>query len=402
MTHYDIAIIGAGMSGLTTVCALAPNIKNGLSITLIDPADRPAGQRLESPSFDDRASALSAQTLSTFHEMGLLLDNDLTSIKSIEISDRGHAGFHKMNAESHGLQRFGGVMANRALGQHLWQHVEKRAVDWRFNTHVERSTPKKSGHELTLSDGSTFQASLVLLCDGGRSSLHQQLGLTEQTHDYQACARVATVETQSMHYGAAFERFTADGPIALLPFGHYSTLVWTGPPNHLPSDETKEDALVRLNNLFGQRLGAITRISDWTTYPLVERQLVQPHGHGFFALGNTAATLHPVAGQGFNLAIRGITRVAACIQKAQLKGKMPSYEDLNQVATCNVHDQQQTAALTQALIHSFGHRAPAIQLARGLIVNALDRHASMSKSFALASMGLLSGAPSLTNLGANQ
>lgn len=398
MDEFDLIIIGGGMAGLSLVAGLEPAIQDGLKVALVDPAPQPTDSRILSPSFDDRATALSAQTLISFKELGLAnLEQAITPIRQIEVSDKGHTGYHLMDAKKHGHRHFGAVIANKTLGNLLWQRCKNVNVKWLFNASVEKITPIQNGQKITLIDGQQLQTTLAILCDGGRSTLHKQLGVPSVDTSFNASARVATVSTQRPHNGKAFERFTADGPIALLPFGEFSTLVWTIPESkkaHYPN--SSEDALAWLNRDFGQRLGQLTAIGNWLEYPLIERQITQSAGHGFLILGNAAATLHPVAGQGFNLALRGIVRTADCLNRFFMtERKLPNFAQLSLLSATIAQDQKQTATFSRELIRLFGSTSVIAQLARGAGLNSLDRHPLFSQSFALATMGLLENTPSL-------
>ncbi len=405
MERYELVVVGGGMTGLTLVAALQPAIEQGMKVALIDPAQKPNAVQAGSPSFDDRATALSAQTLTSLQDIHLPgLEPVLSNIKRIEVSDQGHVGYHEMTASQAGFDRYGAVIANRALGSLLWQRTQNLPIDWHFETEVNAITPLAQGHRLTLSKGTELEAGLVLLCDGGRSSLAQRLGFHVQQKPFHAHARVATVKTSQPHEGCAFERFTASGPIALLPFGEYSALVWTLPDAQLSKmPSTRETALQWLNEYFGQRLGTITDISDWQDYPLTEKTIDMQASHGLLVLGNSAATLHPVAGQGFNLAIRGLMRAARLICQVWRDQKtLPDFAQLNSLAGDILSDQQQTVLFSRELINTFGSHNPLLQLGRGIALGSLDRHPSCSKTFALASMGLLAGTPTLSGFNKGQ
>jgi 2-octaprenyl-6-methoxyphenol hydroxylase len=399
MERYEVIIVGGGMAGLTQLAAIHPAIQQGLSVAIIDPGEQVTSSNNHSPSFDDRATALSAHALETLTSFGVkALDNALSSITSIEVSDRSHAGYHRMAASEQRLERFGAVISNRVFGSLLWDHTCEYPIQWRFKTGVSEINPRQNGHVLTLSTGEQLEAGLVLLCDGGRSTLTESLGMTHQSRPFHAHARVASVKTTQPHDGAAFERFTEQGPVALLPFGQQSTLVWTIPDRLRSSlPETKLEALPWLNKHFGQRLGKITEISDWVEYPLTERLLNPIAAHGLLALGNTAATLHPVAGQGFNLAIRGIVRIANLINKQYAEdNKVPDFKQLNDVAKDIRNDQENTALFSRELINAYGSSNPLIQLGRGIGLNSLDRHPLFSHAFALGTMGHLAKTPTST------
>lgn len=398
MKHADLVIIGGGMTGLTLTAALRPSIEAGLSVSVIDPASAPIQAAPSSPSFDDRATALSQNTLDILTTLGIKnIDEFVSDIVDIEVSDAGHGGYHYMASQDQDRQRFGSIIANRSLGSLLWQQCQNLPVDFQFSQRVSAIKPMQDGHTVELSNGETLHSSLLILCDGGRSTLAQQLGFHRTHQPFNALARIATVKTEYAHQGRAFERFTPNGPIALLPFGHFSALVWTIPEpeaNQYPS--TKTSALAWLNDHFGQRLGRITDISQWYEYPLEESRTVTIAGHHCLVLGNAAATLHPVAGQGFNLAIRGVTRSALQINDTYLsENTLPTFAAFNQIAHDIIADQQTTMLASRSLIKLFGASNPIIQLGRNVGLNSLDRHPVFSQLFALAGMGYLSGAPSL-------
>jgi 2-octaprenyl-6-methoxyphenol hydroxylase len=396
MEQFDLAIIGGGMSGLTLLRALRKSIANGLRVTLIDPADQPLNAVVGSPSFDDRATALSEQTLRIFNALEMPgIEQVSSDITDIEVSDRGHLGFHEMSASEMGFKRFGAVIANKALGTLLWQQVMNLPISWRFNCEASKIRPVKNGQQIHLSDGEMLITTQVILCDGGRSDLARQLGLTPQEKQFKARARIATVTTQAPHYGKAFERFSPTGPIALLPFGRFSALVWTIPEN----DEnllniSPREAIDWLNKNLCNRLEGITQIGEWYEYPLIQKTLDTHCIHGLVATGNSAATLHPVAGQGFNLAIRSIVRLAALINRHYSEhSRLPAYRNFQQVCNEIIQDQKRTVGFSGELIRVFGSQSLWIQLGRNLGLNSLDRHPVLSKSFALGSMGLLESLP---------
>ena len=399
MEPFDIAIVGGGMVGLTLASALRPALNAGARLVLVDPAPQPTDSAPQSPSFDDRATALSSLTSTALDRLGLWsrLEPHASAINWIEVSDRGHAGYQVMDAEEFPGHSFGSVVANRNLGVVLWQGCQDLpSVKWRFDTSVERLEPDNEYQQLQLSSGETLRARQVFLCDGGRSPLARRLGIQYRQQDYQASARVTSVRTEEHHGGRAFERFTEDGPIALLPFGEYSALVWTVPDRLLSRIRamSKTEQLGWLNERFGQRLGRITDISEPSSYPLILRQCREPVRHRLMVLGNSAATLHPVAGQGFNLAMRSVLRTAERMNATLLNAEDPGdYRGLRDLAAEIDRDQWLTATLSDGLVRTFANPQPWFQLGRNLGLNMLDRHPLLSKVFTLTSMGVLQGAP---------
>jgi len=398
MPRYDITIVGGGLVGLTLAIALEPALRAGARLTLIDPAPQPESKAPRSPSFDDRATALSAYSQRAYQRLNVwpLLEPYASPIRWIEVSDRGHLGYHRMDADNLD-QDFGAVVANANLGLGLWQRARQlEGLDWRFGDSVASVTPGQDAQTLTLTSGESIDSRLVILCDGGRSPLAAKVGLSARQTDYHCSARIATVRTSEPHNGRAYERFTEQGPIALLPFGDYSALVWTLPEaQRLKVDAmSAEQQLAWLNTAFGQRLGRITEIGTAFDYPLVRRELIDPVRPRLLALGNAAATLHPVAGQGFNLAIRGLMRAAEVLNQAAVNDQDPGEMPLLQpLADAIASDQRLTATFSDRLVRTFASSHPVLRLGRNLGLNMLDRHPRLSHSFVLASMGLSQGAP---------
>ena len=399
MKPFDIAIVGGGLVGLTLVRALQPALDAGARLVVVDPAPTPTDQAPHSPSFDDRATALAAYSCLALRRLGLgePLDRYASAIRWIEVSDKGHAGYQVMDAADHPEGAFGQVIGNAALGQILWQGVQSiPGVDWRFGTRVQNLVPGQSDSSLHLDNGDSLTARLVILCDGGRSPLTGQLGIGHEVRDYQARAVIATARTEQPHAGRAFERFTDTGPIAMLPFGDYSALVWTVPSRLEKRFQalTERERLALLNQRFGQRLGRITELGPLTGYPLQRRTATELVRHRLLVLGNAAATLHPVAGQGFNLALRSVMRTATLLNRQLIQGEdAGAIAPLRTLAASIQADQAITAGFSDTLVRSFGSERPWLQLGRTVGLNTLDRHPQLGRGFALASMGLLQGAP---------
>lgn len=399
MKPFDIAIVGGGLVGLTLVRALQPALEAGARLVVIDPAPAPTGQAPQSPSFDDRATALAAYSCLALERLGLgePLERCASAIRWIEVSDKGHAGYQVMDAKDHPEGVFGRVIGNAALGRILWQGVQSLpGVDWRFDTRVETVVPGQADSSLQLDRGDALAARLVILCDGGRSPLTGELGIRHQLRDYGARAVIATARTEQPHAGRAYERFTNTGPIAMLPFGDYSALVWTVPSRLEKRFQAlnEHDRLALLNQRFGQRLGRITELGPLSGYPLQRRTATELVRHRLLVLGNAAATLHPVAGQGFNLALRSVMRAARVLNQQLIQGDdAGAIAPLRTLATSIQTDMAITAGFSDTLVRGFGSERPWLQLGRGLGLNALDRHPLLGRGFALASMGLLHGAP---------
>ena len=159
----------------------------------------------------------------------------------------------------------------------------------------------------------SLDCDLAVLADGGRSGLREQLGIAVTQQAYQQSALIANISASQAHLGQAFERFTEAGPMAMLPLAeNRCALVWTRPTldaeRLLKLDE--RGFLAELQEAFGYRLGALHKVGARHLYPLAlteAQEQVRPH---LVVLGNAAHSLHPIAGQGYNLSLRDTLELA--------------------------------------------------------------------------------------------
>jgi 2-octaprenyl-6-methoxyphenol hydroxylase len=217
---------------------------------------------------------------------------------------------------------------NRAL-------LDKSAVEICSPVVVREMRPVSNGMQLQLHaesapEATSITASLVVLADGGRSGLPAQLGISQQRQEYRQSAVIANVAFTRPHHGRAWERFTPKGPLALLPLADYegqhrAALVWTHPDNAVDAIMTLDDDafLAALQQDFGSRVGRFTRVGKRVVFPLALTTADEQIRPGLVLLGNVAHTLHPVAGQGFNLAMRDCMALAENIIASVADGCNP-------------------------------------------------------------------------------
>ena len=237
-----------------------------------------------------------------------------------------------------------------------------------------------------------------VVADGGRSGLREALGIGIHQQDYQQYALIANVSTERPHEGTAWERFTERGPMALLPQvghdGRRSALVWTLSAEDLDDVLALDEAgkCARLQQVFGWRLGRFTRFGDHHEYPLsltTANETVRP---GIALVGNAAHALHPVAGQGFNLALRGLMALVQAFRFARDNDRSPG--DLSVLARYqqqHASDQQQTIGFSDSLVHLFGGDYPMIGAARNVGLAGLDVVPAAKHWFARRAMGVTAG-----------
>lgn len=418
MSSYDLVIVGGGMVGLSLANALLPTANYfGLKIAIIEPAQATGSTDLSAhPSFDARATALSAGSRNIYQTMGFwqALERHVCPIETIHISDRGRFGATRLSSRDEGVDALGYVVENHWLGHslamHLTRHNQGQVELIQPATVTQVTATRDSDDELiqTLTvdrDGEVGEiaAQLVVLADGGRSSLKRQLGISDQKTPYEQHAVVAVVSPSEVHRCIAYERFTEQGPIALLPLPNHNGhrrygLVWTISNDEIQDVLALDDAgfLQRLQDAFGFRAGHFTKVGPRSSYPLVKRVACEQVREGVVVLGNAAHTLHPIAGQGFNLALRGATElVSHVIDMCQQNKPLSDLNGLSQFAKTRQFDQMRTIEASEKMMQLFCNSNPAARLLRSTGLQGLDVCKPAKTVVARAAMGLDITAPNL-------
>jgi len=344
----DIAIAGGGPVG----CALAAALRGSrLSVARI------GGESNAS----DRPIALSHGSRQLLERLGVWEGLQSTPILAVHVSQRGAFGRTLMTAREHGLPALGYVAAYSAVLAPLAAAAPAAAgslVDWRADD--------DGGARLSLrAPEGEMRARLLVLADGGGAVA------MDHAREYGQEALVAQVRPERPHRGVAWERFTAEGPIALLPFGDELALVWSARAAtvrgllRLPEG----DFLAALGESFGGKLGAFTRAGPRSAFPLSLRYRTESAGPHVVVIGNAAQTLHPVAGQGLNLGLRDAWELAELLLDA-------SGDDLRTLAARFAHrraaDRRAGIVVTDSLVRLFSSDWPLVGPARGAALLAFD------------------------------
>ncbi|EXJ16399.1 2-octaprenyl-6-methoxyphenyl hydroxylase [Imhoffiella purpurea] len=357
MYQYDVTIVGGGLVGGSLACALADT---GLKVALIEAV---SPQSHVQPSYDERVIALSLGSQRIFRAIGVWSEMvpEAEPILRVHVSDRGHCAFTRLDHAEEGVEALGYVIPARSIGSAIQIGLE-------YANNLEIFRPAQllahrvcgDGVDLSLrADGEMvdLRTRLLVAADGGHSGIREGLDLKVSEHDYGQDAVIATVTPDRPQRGVAFERFTDSGPLAMLPMtaDRYS-VVWT-----CRESETQEllsldddDFLGRLQARFGFRLGRLGQVSARRVYPLkflLTRDSVQDR---VVLIGNSAHTLHPVAGQGFNLGLRDVAGLADVLADCAVDGRDPGApETLAGYSRWRTRDQKATAGLTDALVRLF-------------------------------------------------
>ncbi len=363
----DLLIVGGGPVGASLALALAGS---GLDVALLE------ARADVSSSKDDRSLAISYGSRLILERLGVWdAAGPATPINTIHVSQRGGFGRSLLAAEETGLPALGYVLRYASLQQSLGKALAKAAVKLVSGAQVETLAQDADAVSIQyLQDGQSRSTSarLLVIADGG-VSLAQQAGAVIKSRDYEQQAVVGVVETSRPHGFRAFERFTADGPVALLPFENRLALIWTAAPEAafrlLAMSE--HEFLETLQRHFGDRAGRFLSIGVRARFPLSLRYAVDPVLPRAVLLGNAAQALHPIAGQGFNLGLRDAWELAEVVRRT---GNADPGADasLSRYRSIRRLDRMSGIALTDSLVRIFSNDVAPLRALRGGGLAMLD------------------------------
>ncbi|NVD07507.1 2-octaprenyl-6-methoxyphenyl hydroxylase [Vibrio sp. JPW-9-11-11] len=372
MQQFDVVIAGGAMAGMTLALSLNKLSPTPLSVAVIDPFQT---NHQAHPGFDSRSIALSYGTVAILKQVGLwqAISEVATPIEHIHVSDRGHAGMTDITHQQLSVEALGYVVELTDVGAIYRQKAEQDPQITLVDAAVEAIVREQNSVELLLTNGHQIKAKLLVAADGATSTCCQQAGIELHEHDYGQVAVIANITTEQAHLGRAFERFTSSGPVALLPMSQgRMSLVWCLDPHQANAMMQASDTefTQALQQAFGWRLGAITKVGQRACYPLLLRYRQQAISHRVAVVGNAAQTLHPIAGQGFNLGIRDVATLTEHI--AQFADDPGCYQALRQYQQARQTDREATITMTSSLVHLFSNDYLSLRIARNLGLAAMD------------------------------
>jgi len=411
---YDIVIVGGGLVGASLCLAVAGIAQTyGLKIAILDAAKIEGTTPTAGGVLDGRATALAYGSRNLLHSIGLWqhLSEHAQAISNIQVSDQGQPWKSDMQASSMQREALGYVIQNQALGHVFLQQIQQRCsgfVDLIDQAQVVSIDNARQHSQLiyqrqTAGDTAppiTLTAELIVMADGGRSQLRQQLGMFDRVHSYDQVALVANLELEQPHQGLACERFTASGPVALLPLidhmsdpgsRHRVALVWTQPLARQQQLEQMSDAelLQEIQQQVGYPMGELRAIGDRQVYPLSMSVAQEQARQGMAVIGNAAHTLHPIAGQGFNLALRGSFALAEAVLRACKSGlPLGDLANLNQFVEASQWDQNRVIGASDKVMKLFSSRKPHYSIVRQLGLLTMQQVPLVKTVFTRAAMGL--------------
>jgi len=398
---YDVLIAGGGMIGTSLAIALAPL---GLRVGIIEAIARTASGQ---PSFDERSTALSRSSQRMFGALGLweAIEAASTPIRHIHVSDRGRFGFSHIDAEEQGVEALGYVVINRVLGGVLQNALD--ALSGIEMTCPARIVSVERAEACVLAgiagDGPDRSVScrLLVAADGARSSVRDMLGIGASHVDYGQHAIIGNLLPERAHENRAYERFTGNGAIAMLPVSEKRVaFVWIMPTADAAAmlDADDRDFTAQLQETFGWRLGRLSRIGVRASYPLALSKANRLTSERAVLVGNAAHGLHPVAAQGFNLGLRDVAALCDCIADhvGERAGDPGDALLLERYAEWRDDDQRKLVGFTDGLVRLFGDSRRPVGAFRDLGMLGFDLVPGVRRLFARHTMGLAGRLPRLS------
>ncbi len=423
VTDKSIIVVGAGLVGAAQALLFA---KAGYSVIVVEKNtlrhETESGNQ-ETQTISSRTVALSHRSWQLLSEAGLWPTIDCCAIQTVHVTEQGNFGSVKLDARKLDVEALGFVISNAGFESYLHRCLKSEA-----NIHVIESASvvsvendNQTAHVVIEQAGicSTLSVSLVVAADGTHSTVRQMLGIESKHRDYEQCAVLANVRTSKSLANSAFERFTRDGPLALLPLASVSepsrvtgqvadqilsdldqsrtdqssqaqlySMIYTAPSAQAAqlTEMPDQDFLAMVQRKFGGRLGRFENISKRYVADLALTVSMQQVKGRFVLIGNAARTLHPVAGQGMNLALRDVFELVSCvIDHENIDAALAGFEKQRK------RDQWWVTSQTDLLARLFGDKPWPLGLPASVLTGCgfvlLDIFEPFKKSFAAANMG---------------
>ncbi len=400
--QQQVIIVGGGMVGLSLALMLA---KSNIAVKLLEAVKYPNydDENLAPyhSSFDARNTALSRRSVQIYQKLGLweALQQHATPILQVHITEQGSFGKARLVAEQEKVESFGQVIENAWLGRVLLTQVRQQAlIELIDGVQVTSLTQDADQVQIeAMRNGEyihSLKSKLVIAADGRDSFCRQAIGVGVDEHDYDQVAIVTTVQTSKPHQQVGFERFSALGPLALLPLpGEYRrSVVWPvkkGTEAEWLGEENDQHFLDALQETYGDRAGKFEKTGKRFSYPL-SQVLAHKQAVGRVVLmGNAAHTIHPVAGQGFNLCLRDADVLVRYLLEQLAKSDDIGHPDnLLAYEQARLTDQQRVIKFCDSVVRGFSNQNPLLKLIRNTGLIAFDVIPGIKPLVANYAMGL--------------
>jgi len=397
--NFDIAIIGGGMVGASLALLLAQQ-KPDWTIAVLEAQVFEDLDRAQE-NFDARSTAISQGSVEIFRDLGVwnILSQQATAISKVHVSDAGHFMGGLIDSATYELDAVGYVIPNAWLGRALLEQLKSFSnIHYIAPVRVGKLIPLQKGAQLILQSAEqsfNVNCKLAVIADGGSSPLRAALGIDSNIKNYNQKALIANVAYSEPHNNIAYERFTEQGPLALLPLGKSGSVNESALVLTLPNDQATDvftlsdnELLQHLQQRFGNRLGKFLRIGQRHIYDLklvTASEQVRSH---IVLVGNAAHFLHPVAGQGFNLSLRDCLCLVNSLIQGEAQGKsLGELSVLQDYLRQQMQDQTLTIEFSDKLVRLFSSSSLPLTVLRHLGFVGLDLLPAVKTQFAAQTMG---------------
>jgi len=393
-----VIVVGAGMVGLA--CALAL-VQKGFQVVLLEAqSELPVGMPSETDPFDTRVVAISRATENFLAQLGvwaLIKQSRYCAYQHMRIWDQVADGLIQFSAMDFFEPDLGHIIEQRVIKSALWQALMQHpACSIKTGTKITALQTDAQQSQLILQDGSVLSASLVIAADGAPSQIRNLCQIATTSWEYQQSAIVATVRGTRTHQATAYQRFSPDGPLALLPLAdcHQSSIVWTTTPMEAKSlcALSASDFALALTREMDGVMGEMHLMSERIIFPLRTHHAKQYAVARCVLVGDAAHTLHPLAGQGVNLGFLDIIALVAVLEKTKARGRdfgalmvLKRYERARKL-----HNQMMIVAM-ELFKRGFGSRITIIQRLRNIGLNWVDNQKPLKQWFAKVALGSAQG-----------
>ncbi|MCU4360505.1 MULTISPECIES: 2-octaprenyl-6-methoxyphenyl hydroxylase [Acinetobacter] len=399
--QQQVIIVGGGMVGLSLSLMLA---KANIAVKLLEAVKYPNyDDQNVAPyhsSFDARNTALSRRSVQIYQKLGLwdALQQHATPILQVHITEQGSFGKARLIAEQEKVESFGQVIENAWLGRVLLTQVRQQPlielIDGVQVTALTQDAEQVHIEAKRDDEVLKLESKLLIAADGRDSFCRQAIGVGVDVHDYDQVAIVTTVQTSKPHEQVGFERFSALGPLALLPLpGEYRrSVVWPvkkGTESEWLGDENDQHFLNALQQTYGDRAGKFEKTGKRFSYPLSQVLAHKQAVGRVILMGNAAHTIHPVAGQGFNLCLRDVdVLVRYLVNQLTASDDIGNPDNLLAYEQARLSDQQRVIKFCDTVVRGFSNQNPLLKLIRNTGLIAFDVIPGVKPLVANYAMGL--------------
>ncbi|ENU42604.1 2-polyprenyl-6-methoxyphenol 4-hydroxylase [Acinetobacter seifertii] len=399
--QQQVIIVGGGMVGLSLSLMLA---KANIAVKLLEAVKYPNyDDQNVAPyhsSFDARNTALSRRSVQIYQKLGLwdALQQHATPILQVHITEQGSFGKARLVAEQEKVESFGQVIENAWLGRVLLTQVRQQPlIELIDGVQVTALTQDAEQVHIEAQRGDELlklESKLLIAADGSDSFCRQAIGVGVDVHDYDQVAIVTTVQTSKPHEQVGFERFSALGPLALLPLpGEYRrSVVWPvkkGTEDEWLGEENDQHFLSALQQTYGDRAGKFEKTGKRFSYPLSQVLAHKQAVGRVILMGNAAHTIHPVAGQGFNLCLRDAdVLLRYLVNQLSTSDDIGNPDNLLAYEQARLSDQQRVIKFCDTVVRGFSNQNPLLKLIRNTGLIAFDVIPGVKPLVANYAMGL--------------